>query len=310
MADVVVMGVFVADAAYRADRLPRMGETILGHGFSLGPGGKGSNQAVAAARAGARTAMLTRLGADDFAAMARTLWRGAGVQDASLTDADAATGSAFIFLEEGTGMNAIIVAPGAAARISPDDVADWGGLIDGARVFVTQLEQPLEAAHAALRRAREGGAITILNPAPAAALDDAMIALCDYLTPNEAEAESLTGIPVTGPDDATRAAEALMARGAGAVVVTLGAQGVLFHDGHGPRHMPAEAPAPVADTTGAGDAFTGALAAALAGGRAPVDAVRFALAGAGISVTRHGAAPAMPDGAEIDCFLASTAPPA
>ena len=300
---VVILGVFVADTAYRADRQPKIGETVMGRSFVLGPGGKGSNQAVAAAMAGAETHFITRLGRDAFAGMAQATWAKAGVHP-SVTESDSYTGAAYIFIEHGTGNNAIIISPGAAAEISVDDIAARADLIGGAAVFVTQLEQPIAAAQHALGIARAGGAVTVLNPAPAAIVPDAMLRLCDYLTPNESEAEALTGLPVTTPDEALAAARALRQRGAGAVVVTLGAQGALFHDGAQTVHVPVFRAGPVAETTGAGDAFNGGFAAALARGVSPVDAVRFGAATAGISVTRPGTAPSMPKRAEIEALLA------
>ncbi|RUV57215.1 ribokinase, partial [Mesorhizobium sp. M1A.F.Ca.IN.022.02.1.1] len=190
---VVILGVFVADTAYRADRQPRMGETILGNSFKLGPGGKGSNQAVAAGKLGADITFLTRLGIDAFADMAKQTWKDAGVKSAVIDTPDSYTGAAYIFVEEGSGNNAIIVSPGAAMLISSADIEAHADLIRSAGVFVTQLEQPIDAALKALQIARGAGVTTILNPAPAATLPDSIYALCDYVTPNESEAEGLTG---------------------------------------------------------------------------------------------------------------------
>ena len=304
MKPIVILGIFVADTAYRADRQPKMGETILGHSFSLGPGGKGSNQAVAAAMAGGDVHFITRLGVDDFAALARATWAKAGVVPVVTEDAESYTGAAYIFLEAGTGNNAIIVSPGAAARISVADVEAQGPLIAGAACFVTQLEQPIPAALRGLQIARAAGVVTVLNPAPAADLSDEMLALCDYVTPNETEAEALTGIAVTDVASATRAAEALLARGVGAVIVTLGANGALYHDARQTVHVPVISAGAVVETTGAGDAFNGGFAVAISEGRGVIDAVRFGCATAGISVTRAGTAPAMPARSEIDALLA------
>lgn len=301
---VVILGVFVADTAYRAARQPKMGETILGLDFKLGPGGKGSNQAVAAARVGANVSFLTRLGVDDFADMAQSTWKEAGVTPVVIPTPESYTGAAYIFIEELSGDNAIIIAPGAARLISPADIAANAGLIAGAGVFVTQLEQPIEAAVAALRLARESGVTTILNPAPAADLPAEIFPLCDYLTPNESEAEGLTGIPVKTPGDAERAAAALLAKGVGTVIVTLGEKGALLHSRHGSELFPTLSAGPVAETTGAGDAFNGGFAAALARGMTAAEAVRFASAVAGISVTRPGTAPSMPSLAEVEALLA------
>ena len=304
MGRVVILGVFVADTAYRADRQPKMGETILGRSFALGPGGKGSNQAVAAAMAGAETHMITRLARDPFGDMALATWGAAGVIPAVTMVDQGYTGAAYIFVDAATGNNAIIVCPGVAGDISVADIDARADLIGGAAVFVTQLEQPIAAAQRGLQIARAGGAITVLNPAPAADLPDGMIALCDYITPNESEAEALTGLPVTTPGQALAAAQALRALGAGAVVITLGSQGALFHDGAQTVHVPVFNAGPVLETTGAGDAFNGGFAAALARGMLPVDAVRYGAATAGISVTRAGTAPSMPSGSEIVALLA------
>lgn len=269
MSDVVVLGVFVADTAYRADRQPKMGETILGRSFALGPGGKGSNQAVAAAKAGGATTMITKLGRDTFGQMALDTWAAAGVTSAASLHDDDATGAAYIFLEAATGNNAIIVCPGVAGTISTDDIDGWSVVIAGAKVFVTQLEQPMEAAHHALRLAREAGATTMLNPAPAADLPDGILALCDYVTPNESEAEGLTGIAVTDVESAEAAAKALITLGAGAAIVTLGENGAVFHDGARTIHVAGVSAGPVAETTGAGDAFNGGFATALSEGMTP-----------------------------------------
>lgn len=304
MKPIVILGIFVADTSFRAERMPRMGETVLGQGFALGPGGKGSNQSVAAAMAGGETHFITRLGRDDFARIARATWEKAGVRSEVTEDGESYTGAAFIFLEAATGDNAIIVSPGAAARITEEDLETRAELIRGASVFVTQLEQPIPAAKRGLEIARAAGVPTILNPAPAAALDDAMLALCDYLTPNESEAEGLTGLKVTSLAEAEAAADALLDRGVGAVVITLGAKGALYRDRSRSVHVPAVSAGPVVETTGAGDAFNGGFAVALAEGRDVVEAVRFGCATAGISVTRPGAARSMPARAEIEALLA------
>jgi ribokinase len=303
--DIVILGVFVADAAFRCDRLPKLGETLIGTGFTLGPGGKGSNQAVAAARAGGDVGFLARIGDDTFGAMGLATWAAAGVTPMVIRDPDRATGAAGIFIEETGGRNAIVISPGAAAAISIKDVEDQAAAIGVAKVAVTQLEQPVEVAHRFLQIAAAGSAVTILNPAPATALPKGMLALCDYITPNEAEAEALTGIAVTDLASAERAADALLAQGVRrAVIVTLGSQGALVRDADGARAVPPMQAGPVVDTTGAGDAFNGGLACALAEGWALDDALRFATAVAALSVTRHGTADAMPSRADVAALLA------
>jgi ribokinase len=302
---IVVLGIFNADATYRAARLPRIGDTLAGTGFALGPGGKGSNQAVAAARAGADVTLVTRLGADAFADMARRVWAEAGVKARVREVPESHTGSAFIFIEEGTGENAILIAPGAGATIDPEDLEVEADLIADAAVFIAQLEQPLVAAVRGLEIARAAGVTTILNPAPAQALSDAVLALCDYITPNETEAAALSGIGIDGPDDARASAQALLDRGAGAVLLTLGAAGALLHGRDVSEIVPAVTAGPVVETTGAGDAFNGGFATALAEGFDPREAVRFACAVAGLAVTKAGAAAAMPSRADIDVLLAA-----
>jgi ribokinase len=304
--DIVILGVFVADTAYRAGRMPRTGETILGQSFALGPGGKGSNQSVAAAMAGGDVGFLTKLGQDTFAEMALATWEKAGVTSLATQHPESYTGAAFIFVDHGTGDNAIIISPGIAATISASDVEAQAEGIRSAKVFVTQLEQPQDAAIRALSIAREGGAATILNPAPAAEIPDEMLGLCDYVTPNETEASELAGIEVRDIPSAEKAAAALMVRGvAKAAIITLGENGCLWFDGDTALHVPALSAGPVAETTGAGDAFNGGFAVALAEGMKPGDALRFANATAAISVTRPGTAPSMPSREEIDALLAT-----
>ena len=303
---IVILGVFVADTAYRAARAPRMGETILGTGFKLGPGGKGSNQAVAAAKVGGKVTFITKLGEDPFAEMALATWKEAGVTPAVTRVPDSYTGAAYIFVEDGTGNNAIIVCPGAAATIGVRDIEAKADLIKSAAVFVTQLEQPLDAALRALEIAKSAGVTTILNPAPAAPLDDRFFSLCDYVTPNETEATELTGVKVDSVDSARAAANILLKKGAAAAIITLGEAGALLHSDRRSEMIPAFKVAPVVETTGAGDAFNGGFAAALARGMAPMAAVRFGCAVAGISVTRPGTAPSMPSLAEVEAVLAGS----
>ena len=300
MGKIAVLGVFVADLAFRADRLPVMGETVLGQSFAMNPGGKGSNQAVAAARMGADVAMITRLGDDDFAQMAFGLWDDAGITPHVTQDPDSYTGAAHIFIDAASGDNAIIIAPGAAAEIAPSDLEANRGVIENAQVFMTQLEQPMDAAMRGLQIARDAGVITILNPAPAAELSAEMLALCDYVTPNETETHSLCGVEVNDAVSAQEACEALKRLGVARPIITMGSQGA-YLDGFG--LVPAVSAGEVVETTGAGDAFNGGFAACLADGIPPEDAVRMACAVAGLSVTRAGAAPSMPMRDEVLALL-------
>lgn len=301
---VVILGVFVADTAYRAARPPRMGETIIGDSFALGPGGKGSNQAVAAARLGAEVTILTKLGRDPFADMAYRTWADAGVHPVVDQSDESYTGAASVFIDAATGDNAIIVCPGAGATISARDVEARTDVIQAAAVFMTQLEQPVSAALRALHIARATGVATILNPAPATNLTDEMLGLCDYVTPNETETELMTGVPVKTLDDARRAADVFLDKGVGTAVITLGERGALICSADGATHIPALDAGPVTETTGAGDAFNGAFATALARGDSAIDAVRFGCATAALSVTRPGTALSMPSLAEVEALLA------
>ena len=303
---VVILGIYVADLAFRAARQPVMGETILGSSFAMGPGGKGSNQTVAAARAGAKVTFISKLGRDDFGDRALAMYASEGVAVRAEQVTDNSTGAAYIFVQDGTGANAIIVVPGAAGTISVDDVERNREAIEGAAVFMTQLEQPIPAALRALEIARGAGVTTILNTAPAAPLDDAIYKLCDYVTPNESEASMLTGIEVVDLASARKAADVLLGKGVGAVLITLGGNGSLLHTAKKSLHIPVFNAGAVVDTTGAGDAFNGGFAAALARGDTPEVAARFGSATAGISVTRPGTAPSMPMRADTEALLRAT----
>lgn len=307
--DVAVLGIFVADLAFKAQRMPLIGETLLGENFAMGPGGKGSNQAIAAARAGARTVMITRIGQDQFGVMAREIWQRDKVDTAQvIADETASTGAAFIFVSSATGDNAIIVESGAAARLGPRDVLAAEHRIAASRVFVTQFEQPVDAAVEGLKVARRHGVTTVLNPAPAVTVDDSIYALCDYVVPNETEAATLSGIDTGTDEGVRRAAESFVARGARNALITLGGRGAFLFGEAGSHRVPAFMVDTVVDTAGAGDAFTGGFAAALAEGRPPVEAVNFAMATAALSIQKPGTAPAMPQRHEIDAFLNARAP--
>ncbi len=300
---VAILGIYVADLAFRAARQPVMGETILGTSFAMGPGGKGSNQTVAAARAGVDVTFITKLGKDDFGDRAMAMYAKEGVTVRAEQVTDNSTGAAYIFVQDGTGANAIIVVAGAAGTISVSDVEHNRDAIESAAVFMTQLEQPIPAALRGLEIARAAGVTTIFNPAPAAPLDDAIYKLCDYVTPNESEASMLTGIEVTDIASARKAADVLLGKGVGAVLITLGGNGSLLHTRQASLHIPIFSAGKVVDTTGAGDAFNGGFAAALARGDSPEVAARFGSATAGISVTRPGTAPSMPMRTETEALL-------
>jgi ribokinase len=301
---VTVMGSFVADFAFRTQRLPKWGETMLGSEFRLGPGGKGSNQAVAAARLGGKISFISKLGRDTLGDLARHTYAEEGIDTQYLLETrEHATGGATIIVDQQTGENAIVVVPGACFQLTCEEVEQARGLIAGSSVFMTQLELPVAVVEHGLKLASTLNVTTILNPAPALSLPESIYPLCDYLTPNESEAAGLIGQPVTDLADAKRAADALLARGVRNVVVTLGARGALVKNSRITEHVPAIDAGPVVETTGAGDAFNGGFAIALSEGQDLVAAVRFACAVAGISVTRYGTAPSMPKRAEVDALL-------
>lgn len=303
---VAILGIYVADLAFRAPHMPGVGQTIAGSGFAMGPGGKGSNQAVAAARAGADVTFISTLGRDAFGDHALALWRGDGITPRVNQVDTHPTGAAFIYLNEKNGDNAIIVVSGAASLIGVADVEAAADAIEQSSVFVTQLEQPADAALRGLQIARAAGTITVFNPAPALPFDDAVYPLCDFITPNEHEAAILTGLPVTNLDEARAAGDAFLARGVGCALITLGSQGALLHSASESVLIAPFNAGPVLETTGAGDAFNGGFAAALAEGATPRVAARFAAALAAISVTRAGTAPSMPQRADVDALLAKS----
>jgi ribokinase len=301
---IVVMGIFAADLTFLTPKLPAWTETVLGSGFRIGPGGKGSNQAIAVARLGAPVQFLAKIGRDAFGAMARGIYEMEGVGTGFLFEsADAPTGAAAIIIDDSQGENAIIVVPGAAAMLSPAEIDLAGETIGRAAVFLTQLEVPLTLVAHGLAEARRRGVTTILNPAPAFPLSDELLGLVDILTPNETEAAMLSGLPVTSPEEAERAADALIARGPRAVVITLGAAGALLRQDGRTTMVPAVKAGRVVDTTGAGDSFNGGIAVALSEGRTLEEAIGFACAVAGLKVTRAGAGAGMPLRAEVDALL-------
>ena len=298
---VTVMGIFAADLCFRTQRLPLWGETVIGGDFQLGPGGKGSNQAVAAARLGGTVHFISKVGADPFAEIARSIYREAGVHlDFLFTSSAHATGAAAIIVDQSSGENAIVVAPGAATALTVDDINQARACIASSGCFMTQLELSVPLVEHGLRMAHSLGVPTILNPAPACDLSDDLLGLCHYVTPNESEASALTGLPVGTMSEIEAAAEALLRRGPRHVVITLGARGAFVRSAKIKEHVSPFQAGPVVDTTGAGDAFNGGFAVGLSEGMSLIEATRFGCAVAGLSVTRPGTAPSMPSRAEAD----------
>ena len=300
-----ILGIFVADLTFRTERMPNKGETYIGNSFKLGPGGKGSNQAVAARRAGAETMFITKIGKDTFGEMAMKLYADEGINSKYVWEIpDMSTGAASIVVNEETGDNAIIVVPGAADAMVPDDLDTAEAGIADCAFFMASLEVPIPVMQHGLEVAKRNGVPTILNPAPAAILPDEVYGLSDYFTPNETEAAILAGIPVVTIEDAEEAAKIFLQRGIDTVVITLGENGAYVRNSGINQHVPAfDMGGKVLETTGAGDAFNGGFAYALAEGMSLIEAVRFGSATAAISVTRLGTAPAMPVNSEIQDLL-------
>jgi ribokinase len=304
---IVVVGSSNTDMIVKLDRLPRPGETLLGGRFLTAAGGKGANQAVGAARAGGAVTFVARVGCDSLGDEAICGFQRDGIDDRFVTlDPHAPSGVALIFVAA-DGENCIAVASGANARLSPADVHRARPVIARADVLLLQLETPLATVGAAAAWAAARGVRVILNPAPAQSLPDALLRRVSVLTPNETEAELLTGVAVKNDAGAARAAARLLARGVGAVIITLGARGAWVADASGQRLVPGFKVRAV-DTTAAGDIFNGALAVALSEGR-PLDAaVRFANAAAALSVTKLGAQPSAPARRAIERLLRRTWP--
>lgn len=302
--NILVVGSSNTDMIIRLDRIPRPGETILGGEFSTAAGGKGANQAVAAARAGGGVTFIARVGRDIFGEQAVAGFVKDGINVAHIVhDVAAPSGVALIFVAK-DGENSIAVAGGANGRLAPADVKQAAALFGKAAVVVMQLETPLATVQAAANLAAKAGVCVILNPAPAQPLPDKLLKLVSILTPNETEAELLTGIHVTNTATAAKAATKLRKRGVQTVIITLGSRGAFIANATGQQLVPGFKVKAV-DTTAAGDTFNGALAVALAEGKPLVQAVRFANAAAALSVTKLGAQPSAPRRSDIENLLRS-----
>lgn len=300
MYDVLVVGSANADLTVRVERRPGAGETVLGTDLMESAGGKGANQAAAAARLGGRTALLARVGGDAFGELLLSAQRDAGTDVAPvIVDEAARTGTAMIIVSP-DGDNSIVVSPGANAALTPADVAAAADVIAASSVVSLQLEIPMESVRAAAAAAEDTGTRVVLNPSPApeAALAPELLAVADPLVVNEHEARQLSGLTDGTPGEW---AHALRERGARSVVVTLGGEGALVLDASGVTEVPGVRVKAV-DTTGAGDAFTGALATRLARGDALPDAARFAVRVGAAAVTKPGAQPSYPTAAELDAL--------
>jgi ribokinase len=304
---ICVVGSSNIDLIFRTARLPRPGETLAGHSFRLDFGGKGANQAVMAARLGARVAVVACVGGDVFGEQTLANYRREGIDTAHIAvEATRPTGVASIAVDD-MARNCILVVPGANLSLSPAHVRQAAATIRGAAVLLCQLEVPQETVLEAFRVARAAGVRTVLNPAPAAELPDELLRLADVCVPNESELEALTGQPAATLEQAEAAARSLARRGPGALVVTLGERGALILERDVSEHV-ATVPVQAVDPTGAGDVFIGALGVSLAAGLPLRAAVRRANAVAALSVTRLGAQASFPTRAEVEQFLTGTSP--
>lgn len=306
MADILVIGSLNADLVVRAQRFPQPGETISGEDLAIIPGGKGANQAVAAARQGAQVAMLGGVGSDSFGPTLVSNLQQNGVDTAHIHTYPFATGTAVI-LVDANGQNSIVLSPGANARVTLADVDAFP--MRDADTLLLQFEIPLETVLHAARLGRQNGLRVILNPAPARRFPASLLADVDILVPNESELQALTDFPVTDANSADRAARLLLAQGAGIVVVTLGENGALLVTEKQTSHFPAFA-VQVVDTTAAGDAFIGGLAAALTRGHSLETAVRYGNACGALAATKFGAQPSLPTREEVELLISSQTPQA
>lgn len=300
MPDIIVVGSLNADLVVRAPRFPGPGETISGEDLQIIPGGKGANQAVAAARQGASVAMVGRVGNDSFGPELIDNLRRNHVDTSHVqVDSQSATGTAIIVVAA-NGQNNIVLSPGGNGRVSPADVESVP--FSGHKLLLLQLEIPIETVAAAARRAKASGVRVLLNPAPAYSLPEELISLSDFLLPNESELSLLANQPVADPASAEKAARVLLERGAQTVIVTLGANGALIVSREITKHIPSFQVKAV-DTTAAGDAFIGGFASALLQNKPLEAAVRYGCACGALAATKFGAQPSLPAREEVERFM-------
>ncbi len=299
---VLVLGSINLDLVVEAPRLPAPGETLRGTAFHTSPGGKGANQAVAAARQGAATRLIGRVGADDFGEQLVEAIRAAGVRVSAINiDRDAPTGVALITVAD-SGENTIVTVKGANGNVGREELDVLDRVRLQSLILLMQLEIPVRVATAAAESAREAGLIVILDPAPVTDLPDDLLANVSWITPNEIETEALTGIDPSDSDRAAEAARALRSRGVERVAVKLGPRGCVYLGPEGAISVPAPKVDAI-DTVAAGDAYNGALAASLVGGHDVEGALRRACAAGALAATRRGALPSLPTRAEVEAAL-------
>ena len=300
MNSICIFGVFVADLCFFGNKIPVKGETVLGNNHLVGPGGKGSNQAIAAARLNGEVNFITKVGKDSHADMAFSLYKEAGVNvDCIIQDPNLSTGVAGIMIDE-KGNNAINVFAGAAAHLQNEDIDKNMEVMKKSKIFLTQMETPDSTTMYALKKAKDNDCLTILNPAPARKIDEGNFKLIDFFTPNETEVEFYLNKKIQTSEDIKNAANELLKKGIKNVIITLGEKGIYFSNGKENFFLEAyKLKQAVVDTTGAGDAFNGAFAVGLANDLDLKEALSFANKVAGISTTRLGAASSMPFAKEL-----------
>ena len=300
---VVIFGSFVVDLAAKAPHFPGPGETVMGTAVSVvNPGGKGSNQAVAAHRAGADVTMITKVGRDTFGTVAKNFYIKEGMETSYIFDDESLpTGFALITIDEQTAQNEIVVVIGACDNITSDDVESCRNVIESAGILLVQLETNFDALFKVIDIAHNAGVKIVMNPAPAAAIPDEILRKVDIVTPNETEAQILTGVHIETVEDAQKAAAVFMDKGVKEVVITLGSKGA-FAMNQEKFELVERLSVEAVDTTGAGDAFNGGFVTALSEGKDLFEALKFGNVTGALSVTRTGSAPAMPKREDIDVF--------
>lgn len=303
MKKVVVMGSFVIDLTSRANHLPIPGETVIGTKFKMGPGGKGSNQGVAAKRAGAEVTMITKVGNDTFGKIAIENFKNEGFDTKFiLIDQENETGTALIMVDENTAQNKILVVSGACANITGNDIDLVSTTIGGADIFLIQLETNMDSIEKSIDIAYKNDVKIVLNTAPIQPVPDELLSKVHVITPNEVEASILTKVNIKIPEDASKAAKVFFNKGVKNVIITLGKDGVYVSDGITEEIIPSYNVNAI-DTTGAGDAFNGGFVTALSEGKDIFEAARFGNIVGALSVTKLGTAPAMPYRGEIEEFI-------
>ena len=292
MSDIAVLGIFVADISFSGDKIPSTGETILGDSYNVGPGGKGCNQAIAISRLGGKVNFISKLGDDEYGQLAINKLKKDNIDISNIIVSNKhKTGVAGIHVDRNTGKNSIIVVRGAPTSLSIKEINI--NLFKKSKIFLTQLEVPLEVTLHCLKSAKDFGLINILNPAPACKLSNDFFKLIDYFTPNETEAEFFTGIKITNENDAKASAKKLINMGVKKVIITLGEKGLFYSDGKEEIYIKATHDKAI-DTTGAGDAFNGGFSFALLKGKKIKECLEIANKVAGLSTTKLGAGDSMP----------------